>query len=128
MVTERRKTGDIGEEVAVEFLQRKGFKVLERNFRKPWGEIDIIAEKYGEVRFVEVKTVSRDTSDGVTREIPVYQPEEMAHASKLAKVARTAELYMDSTGDRRDFQVDVVTVVLDTHTRRAHCKLYEQVL
>jgi putative endonuclease len=128
MATERRKTGDIGERLAVEFLQRKGFTVVERNYRRPWGEIDIIAEKDGEVRFVEVKAVSRDTSNGVTREISGYSPEEMAHGTKLSKVARTAELYMDSKGDTRDFQVDVVTVVLDKTSRKAHCRLYEQVL
>ncbi len=125
----RREVGRIGEDVAAQFLERKGYKLLERNFRKPWGEIDLIAEKDGEVRFVEVKTVSRDTShDSVTRESSGYEPEEMAHASKLSKVARTAELYMDSVGDGRDFQIDVVTVILDSGTRKAHCRLYEQVM
>lgn len=128
MKGDRREVGRIGEEVASQFLERKGYRVIERNYRKPWGEIDLVAEKDGEVRFVEVKTVSRDTSNGVTREMDAYQPEEMAHASKLLKVARTAELYMDSTGDDRDFQIDVVTVTLETNTRKARCKLYEQVM
>ena len=53
----RKAVGEIGEEIACQFLERKGFKILERNYRKPWGEIDIIAEKDGVIRFVEVKAV-----------------------------------------------------------------------
>ena len=128
MVTERRKTGDLGEEIAAQFLERKGFKVIERNFRKPWGEIDLIAEKGGGVRFIEVKAVSRDTLAGVTRERMYNSAEELAHASKLSKVARTAQLYMETKRDDRDFQIDVVTVYLNTATRQATCRLYEQVL
>jgi putative endonuclease len=124
----RQRVGQIGEEVASQFLERKGFKVVERNYRKPWGEIDIVVEKGEEVRFVEVKTVTRETSSGVTREIDAYSPEEMAHAAKLRKVARTAELYMESRNDHRDFQIDVVTVILDEHTRQARCRHYEQVM
>jgi putative endonuclease len=128
MVTERRKTGDVGEEVAAQFLQRKGFKIIDRNFRRPWGEIDLVAEKSGEVRFVEVKTVSRDTLAGVTREKLYSSAEELAHASKLSKVAKTAQLYMEAAKDDRDFQIDVVTVYLNTSTRQATCRLYEQVM
>ncbi len=124
----RREVGALGESIAAQYLQRKGFKILERNYRKPWGEIDIIAEKGGVVRFVEVKTVSRESSGSVTREIGNYRPEEMAHEGKLRKVARTAELYMNDREDDRDFQVDVVGVVLDARTRRAQCRLFEQVL
>lgn len=54
------RTGALGEEIAARFLERKGFRVAERNYRKPWGEIDIIAEKAGIVRFIEVKAVMGD--------------------------------------------------------------------
>jgi putative endonuclease len=123
----KKEVGRIGEKIASEFLVRKGFEIIDRNFRKPWGEIDIIALKGDIVRFVEVKAVSRDTSSGISREMP-YQPEEMAHTSKLEKVARTAQSYMDGAGDKREFQIDVVTVILNTTTREARCTLYEQVL
>ena len=56
--TQRKEVGRIGEGIATQFLERKGFRVVARNYRKPWGEIDIIAEKGGIVRFVEVKAVS----------------------------------------------------------------------
>ena len=123
-----KRTGATGECVAVEFLRRKGFEILEKNYRKPWGEIDIVAVKSGTVRFVDVKSVSCASLDDVTREINDHRPEEMVHAQKLKKVARTAEMYMNAHNDQRDFQIDVVGVFLDLAKRKARCRLFEQVL
>ena len=125
----RKEVGRLGEEIATQFLQRKGFIVIARNYRKPWGEIDIIAEKGNSVRFVEVKAVSRERlPEDVSREMQDYRPEEQVHSSKLRKVARTAELYMAHTNDDREFQIDVVGVFLNMKTRQARCRLFEQVL
>ncbi len=124
----RKEVGRIGEDIAAQFLERKGFRIIARNYRKPWGEIDIIAEKAGTVRFVEVKAVSRESLDDVSREMSDYRPEEQVHPSKLEKICRTAELYMANTEDDREFQVDVVGVFLDLRSRKARCRLLEQVL
>ena len=124
----RKMVGRVGEDVAAQFRGRKGFKILERNYRKPWGEIDIIAEKGGIVRFVEVKAVSREALGDISRENNNYRPEEQVHPTKLRKIARTAELYMNGKGDRREYQIDVVGVLLDMNTRKARCRLFEQVL
>ncbi|MSU73776.1 YraN family protein [Candidatus Kaiserbacteria bacterium] len=126
--TQRKEVGRIGEDIASQFLTRKGFKVIARNYRKPWGEIDIIAEKAGVVRFVEVKSVSRESLPDGSREMSSYRPEEQVHPAKLKKVCRTAELYMAHTNDEREFQIDVVGVFLDMKTRKARCRLFEQVL
>jgi putative endonuclease len=123
-----KDVGAIGENVAAEFLRRKGFEIVEKNFRKPWGEIDIIAVKSNIVRFVEVKSVSREPDADVTRENNEHRPEEMVHQFKLQKVARTAEMYMNEKGDPRDYQIDVVGVFLDMRNRKAKCRLFEQVL
>lgn len=124
----RKQVGQMGEDVACQFLESKGFKILERNYRKPWGEIDIIAEKENVVRFVEVKAVSRENLPAISREIDNYHPEEQVHPEKLRKIAMTAELYMTGKGDEREFQIDVVGVFLNTRTRKARCRLLEQVL
>ena len=47
--------GSFAEGLAEKFLKDRGYKILGRNYRKPWGEVDIIAEKEGIVIFVEVK-------------------------------------------------------------------------
>ena len=123
----RKRIGKLGEDVACQFLEGKGFKILERNYRKPWGEIDIIAEKDRIVRFIEVKAVSHKGLGDGSREMD-YRPEEMATLDKLRKVARTATLWMESKRDKREFQVDVVGVVLNESTRRARCRLIDQAL
>lgn len=125
----RKRVGEIGEGIAATYLESKGFRVIERNYRRPWGEIDIIAEKGEVVRFVEVKTVSRETLPDVTRESEHgYRPEEMIHEAKLRKIARTAEIYMNEKGDEREFQIDAVGVFLVERLRKARCRLFEQIL
>lgn len=125
--TNRMEVGKLGEDIACQFLEGKGFKVLERNYRKPWGEIDIIALKGDLVRFVEVKAVSREALPDVSREMD-YRPEEMVTASKLRKLARTAALYMETKKDKREYQIDVVGVIMSEITKSARCRLLEQVL
>lgn len=124
----KKEVGAIGESIAAQFLQSKGFAIIERNYRRKWGEIDIIAEKGGIVRFVEVKSVSRESLPDISHETNWHRPEEMVHEFKLQKIARTAEMYMNGRGDERDFQIDVVGVFLDVKNRKARCRLFEQVL
>jgi putative endonuclease len=125
---DKKRVGMFGEEVAAQFLQRRGFRILERNYLRSWGEIDIIAEKSGVIRFVEVKTLSFERLPDISRENNDYRPEEQVHPSKLHKVARTAELYMNEKGDLREYQIDVVGVFLDIDRRKARCRLFEQVM
>ncbi|MFR9035090.1 MAG: YraN family protein [Ruminococcus sp.] len=54
--TQRRKTGNIGEDAVCGFLVRHGYEIIKRNFTVRGGEIDIIAEKADIIAFVEVKT------------------------------------------------------------------------
>ena len=111
----RKSVGRTGEDIACLFLEKKGYKVIERNYRKPWGEIDIIAEKNGTTRFVEVKTVSVKT---FSREIG-YRPEELVDSRKLRKLARKAALYMEMKKDEKEFQMDAVGILLNRDTRTA---------
>lgn len=52
----RHITGKLGEDIAVNFLENKGYKIIERNFECKQGEIDIIALDKNEIIFIEVKT------------------------------------------------------------------------
>ena len=123
----RRDTGMIGEQVAAEYLERLGYRILERNYLRPWGEIDIVATKNDIVHFVEVKAISRENRSDISREMS-HQPEDLVDVRKLRKVARTAEMYMASKRDTREYQVDVVGVILDQQRRVAHCRLTEQAI
>ncbi len=116
--------GNLGERIATIFLESKGFVLIERNFTKPWGEIDIICEKDDTIRFIEVKSM---TVNDFSRERS-YEPEALVNHRKLKKVARTASLYMESRRDRREYQIDVVGVLLNKKKRQARCRLIEQAL
>lgn len=119
-----QRIGSFGEKIASEFLRTKGHTIISRNFRKPWGELDLVTCLENKVHIVEVKTMevgdfSRERS---------YEPEELVDERKLRKVAKTATLYMESRGDLREFQIDVVAVLINHQSKTARCKYIEQVL
>lgn len=58
----KQKIGSLGEELVVKFLMKRGFKILDRNYRRPWGELDIVAEKNSTIHFVEVKALAQRVS------------------------------------------------------------------
>lgn len=60
MTRDRKNKGDLGEQKVAEFLERRGYRILERNYRCPLGEMDIIALEGKIVVFVEVKTRSSE--------------------------------------------------------------------
>ena len=63
--SDTQKTGEIGENIAVKFLVKQGFSILDRNYTKKWGELDIVAKKDNKLYFIEVKSVSRETLSSV---------------------------------------------------------------
>ena len=102
-------TGRIGEDLACEFLESNGYRVIDRNFRKPWGEIDVIArDKDRTLVFVEVKTMAG---------CQTLKPEDNLTAAKLKKVQRTASLYANAhpelVKDRKGWRVDLIAITLD---------------
>ena len=121
--------GNVGEGIACKFLERRGYLIVERNYLRKWGEIDIVAERGGIVHFVEVKTAQIRVSTDISRERTTqYMPEELVTKAKLRKLARTASLYMEEHRDTREYQIDVVSVIMDPGSRTASCRLYEQAL
>ena len=101
----RSELGQLGENLATDYLKRKGYKILERNYRQPWGEIDIIARSpHKTLVFVEVKTV-------VNLRIT---PEEQVTKAKLRKVQRTASLYAgqfpEKIKDKKGWRIDLVAI------------------
>lgn len=78
-------TAIIGENAAVEYLEKKGYDIIERNYRKGYGEIDIIAVKEKTLVFVEVKT--RTSSQFGT-------PFEAITPRKLQDIIKTSQVYV----------------------------------
>ncbi len=128
--TEKRKLGDIGENIACDFLKRRGFAILERNYLRKWGEIDIVAKKGSVMRFIEVKSISRATLDGSVTHgtLGEYRPEDNMHPWKLKRLARTMQTYLLEKKLDCDWQLDLVTVKIDQQTRRAKVEIIENII
>lgn len=93
--------GSKGEDLAVKFLEGKGYKIISRNYKTPIGEIDIIAEDKGTLVFVEVKTRSCNSFG---------YPFEAVDAKKQHKLKNLVLLYMKK--QRKDCAVrfDVLSI------------------
>jgi len=95
------KLGQIGEDLAVAYLQKKGYKIIQRNYRTLIGEIDIIARDGDDLVFIEVKT----------RESLEYgQPFESVNRNKRRKIANVAMLYLKRLKNIPHCRFDVVSV------------------
>lgn len=135
--TEKKITGDLGEDIATKFLINKGFTVIERNYRKKFGEIDIVAKKDTVVHFVEVKTVSRENLKDVpdeTKDISnspedCFRPEDNIHPWKQKRLSRAIQVYISENRlEKIDWQFDAVTVLLDVKNRIARVKILEDII
>jgi putative endonuclease len=123
-----QKTGEIGENIATKFLVKHGFSILDRNYTKKWGEIDIIAEKDDKLYFVEVKSVSCETLD--SEKIEQYHPEDNMHPWKLKRLSRTIQTYLlsDKIPDDKEWQVDLLVVFLDLKNKKAKIKVVSDII
>lgn len=125
-LTEKQKIGNLGEDLAYRFLVERGFSIQDRNYRKKWGEIDIISYKNRKIYFVEVKTISRENTSDISRENDEYRAEENIHPWKLKRLGRTIQSYLlEHNAEDNDWQLDaliVTTNVLKRHAKIKHIK------
>lgn len=123
--TEKRTTGDLGEDLARRYLEDRGFVVVERNYLRPWGELDIITTKNEKVHFVEVKTVTREPGQGSG-----HRPEENMHPRKIQRLHRAMQTYL--LGHKKlknlDFQLDLACVYLNDVDRSAKIEIIENIV
>ena len=131
-MAQHNEIGKLGEDIACEFLEGKGLTIIERNFRKPYGEIDIVAretvpipifgrERY---RFVEVKSVSCETDSPVDSG---YRPEENVHPQKVKRLIRVIQVYLASH-QVKDWQFDVLTVSINQWSKTARVRHLENII
>lgn len=114
-----KKTGDFGEKTAIDFLLKKGFKIIDKNFRSRLGEIDLVATKNKKLHFIEVKT-----RIGLGK----GHPYEAVNPYKIKKIEKLLELYLK---DRRikgaRLSLDVVSIVLSGDKKIENISFYESV-
>ena len=129
--SETQKIGELGENIAVRFLVKHGFSILDRNYTKKWGEIDIIAEKDKKLYFIEVKSVSRETlntfipkSYNDSDDRYEHRPEDNMHPWKLKRLSRTIQTYLLSKNvpDEKEWQVDLLVVYICQKRKKSESK------
>ncbi|MEK7603644.1 MAG: YraN family protein [Patescibacteria group bacterium] len=99
--------GSFAEGLAEKFLKDRGYKILARNYRKPWGEVDIIAEKEEILIFVEVKGSDSPASKG-------FEPEKRVNNDKIKRIKRAAQTYVQQNNlDDTSWQIDIIAIELN---------------
>lgn len=110
---DNRLVGQIGENAAADVMRAKGYTILKRNYRCRHGEIDIIAEKYGEMAFVEVKT---------RQNLKFGRPCEAIDDEKKKHIRKTARCYLNEMREKgyvpRKYNYQIVEVTIE-HTEYA---------
>ena len=125
------KIGEIGESIASNFLIKKGFTLVCKNYRKKWGELDIVVEKDKVLHFVEVKTVSRKSFGGhFEQEINNYRPEDNMHSWKIKRLRRALQTYLleKYKAKEPEWQFDLACVFLDQDRRVAKVRFIENLI
>ncbi len=122
------EVGKLGEDLAAEFLLKRGFAILDRNYRKRYGEIDIVCRKgQGMYRFIEVKSVSWETRKPVPH--GTYRPEDNVHARKVNRLRNVIQAYLFSKGlEEADWQFDILAVYLDRKMHNAKMRHIENII
>lgn len=113
--------GFLAENIVAEHLQGKGYAIIDRNWRRKWGELDIVAKRDEVVVFVEVKANREEVSG--------FAPQLRANQDKLRKVARTARTWLAyrKYSPDQEWQIDVVSVIFDKINKKAKITHFKNV-
>lgn len=119
MFTRKQLSGIEGENLAVSFLRKKGYKIIERNFHAKGGEIDIIAQDEDALVFVEVK--ARSTEEyGSPLEAITYR--------KMKSLIRTAQFYKIKNPNLPEaMRIDAVAITLDSGNKVKSIELVKNI-
>ena len=125
MTTKKQNTGKLGEDVAVKYLEKHGYEILERNYRKPWGEIDIVArETTGQIQelvFIEVKAQNINFE---------WRPEENVGFHKKRQLSKIVATYLKEhrISENQDWRIDVLALKLDFEAKNAQVEHIKNIM
>jgi len=120
-MTTKSEFGSWAEDYVAQYLRSRGYAVVENNYRKPWGEIDIIAEKEGVLIFVEVKANKYERVG--------FEPENRVSPEKLRRLMRAIQTYLavKKYDPDQEWQIDVVALTLDQNRGVAKIKHFKNI-
>jgi len=100
----KSETGTIGESIAKRFLEKKGYKIIEQNFRTKYSEMDLIVNKKDVLVFIEVRTKTNDHFGS---------PEQTINKNKINRLIRSAQAYIAYKKYQGSFQIDAICIILN---------------
>ena len=103
-MAEHNEFGKLAEDLAADFLAKKGYKILVRNFRFQHHEIDIVSEFKDLIVVTEVKARSYDT---------LIEPQEAVNKKKIKSIVQTADFFMTDNQINKEVRFDIITVLPD---------------
>ncbi len=110
-MSDKAKTGELGETIAAAFLAGKGFEIVARNYRHRKSEIDIIVKRGDWLLFVEVKTRHSNAFG---------EPEQSVTSKKASQIFQAAEEFIFSNNWHGHVRFDVVSVKLGPEPEVVH--------
>lgn len=120
------RLGTFGERIASNYLERKSYKILAKNYTKKWlgtakGEIDIVARKDKTIAFVEVKTISAGNNR--------FLPEDKVNFQKQKKLIKLAQVWL---GENKiplnsKWQIDVIAIIVNLQSLKAKLRHFQNV-
>jgi putative endonuclease len=117
MTNDRAVLARWGESLAADYLLERGFEILDRNFRTPHGELDLIGRQGATTVFIEVKT---------RRSKRFGWPEQSITKKKIAHINTAAEAYLLAhPGLGREWRIDVIAIQLEPETNKVSLRHYE---
>ena len=120
-MTTRTDFGNWAENYVAQYLEAKGYTILDRNYRKKWGELDIIALKEGILIFIEVKANKK--------EVAGFEPELRVSPEKLRRMNRAIQTYLAQKKypDSQERQIDIVSLILNRDRGVAKLKHFKNI-
>lgn len=113
------QTGKVGEEIAREYLKKKGYGIIEQNYKTKYAEIDLVAKKGNELIFVEVRTKKGDNFG---------TPEETIDKRKMRKLWGNARAYVARKRWQGPYRVDAVCIILRYDNTMERLNHYENII
>ncbi|MCF7877545.1 MAG: YraN family protein [Candidatus Omnitrophica bacterium] len=111
--------GNLGESIAKDYLKKKGYKIIDQNYRTRYAEIDLIAIYRRVLIFIEVRTKIGERFGS---------PEETLSKKKINKITRNCLAYIYQNGWKKDYRIDAICVVFEENKGLERVSHYKNIL
>lgn len=115
--------GTLGELIAERHLIKEGYKIIGKNVKEKWGEIDLIADNKKEIVFIEVKTLIQKSPSLLN-----LKPEDQITNRKIQHIQKSILYYLNKNKINRDYRVDLISIELYPKSKKYSLHHYKNIL